>query len=682
MSYTALLSHLHRPSSTSPPALPTLQGLIVHHLSQLKPSPTPLAAAIVSSPLFRPFSFAKLDALSISFRHAVHAKLRLLKDEPSGLFLPSLNARLANWSTSLLKGFEGGHAITRLACCSGLLLGLDDILQKLPAKQPDVKYSVEDELILAFADVIDLFISSDSWGKEFQPITEVGEDALTLPLIISSQALLVVPPEKLVALPLQQMLSLVVRAITQAFVHGTFISAFSSHPETNPDFKVSIKSEAPIYGEINAVASSHAMVHMGSLSKLCSRCISLYVDYRPKLALPPVHETFRALENMARKVEVGWLSSGLAEADEESIAPETRPLTTSIWTILKTLLFCTIMITEAGLSTSVYIPPAFSHSSAALALITLRTFSHLAFVIEKFGGAGHGAFAELKRGFYLALDVLANNADESEQFVKGLCDEMWSGGFASTHSVQRAKKAFALSAIEQLVPVLSPTTIQTIVLPFCSPHLSDYTHRGEFESAHSVVLAIFSSRSKRVVLDASARSDDPLVLGSAFTERMVPFYLQCLLENSAGGRLNVSQLCLAFAVLVKSASLTRDPALAWFCISSILATSKELSQDSERRHRLHLALVSSLPSLPLTLLPQALSAVNDVIDCTTNDANCKELVEALFREIMENVGDAEKEYAIRWWNERRAEWSGAELDPAVHDGDRSGTKGLETVSRL
>lgn len=127
------------------------------------------------------------------------------------------------------------------------------------------------------------------------------------------------------------------------------------------------------------------------------------------------------------------------------------------------------MITEAGLSTSIYIPPAFSHSSAALALTTLRTFSHLAFVIEKFGGAGHGAFAELKRAFYLALDVLANNPDESEQFVRGLCDEMWSSGFASMHPVQRAKKAFALSAIEQLVSVLSPTTIQTIVLPLCSP---------------------------------------------------------------------------------------------------------------------------------------------------------------------------------------------------------------------
>lgn len=61
------------------------------------------------------------------------------------------------------------------------------------------------------------------------------------------------------------------------------------------------------------------MVHMGSLSKVCSRCISLYVDYHPKLALTPVHETFRALETIARKVEAGWLNSDLVEANEESI---------------------------------------------------------------------------------------------------------------------------------------------------------------------------------------------------------------------------------------------------------------------------------------------------------------------------------------------------------------------------
>lgn len=153
-------------------------------------------------------------------------------------------------------------------------------------------------------------------------------------------------------------------------------------------------------------------------------------------------------------------------------------------------------------------------------------------------------------------------------------------------------------------------------------------------------------------------------------------------QNSSDGKLNVRQLCLAFAILVKSASLTRDPALAWLCISSILATCKESSQDLDRRHRLHLALISTLPSLPLASLPQALSAMKEVVDSTSNDASRKELVEALFQEIMENIGDAEKEYAVHWWNERRIEWSVAGPDHGVHDGESLGTRVSETAPRL
>lgn len=130
----------------------------------------------------------------------------------------------------------------------------------------------------------------------------------------------------------------------------------------------------------------------------------------------------------------------------------------------------------------------------------------------------------------------------------------------------------------------------------------------------------------------------------------------------------MTQLRLAFAVLVKSASLTRDPALAWLCISSIFATCKELGQDTDRRHRLHLALISSVPSLSLALLPQALSEVKDIIDGTPDDAIRKELMEALFQEIVENIGDMEKEFAVHWWNERRVEWSIAGLDPATREG--------------
>lgn len=137
--------------------------------------------------------------------------------------------------------------------------------------------------------------------------------------------------------------------------------------------------------------------------------------------------------------------------------------------MLKTLLFCTVMITEAGLSAVVYAPPVLSHVAPSLTLVVLRNLWHLAFVIEKFGGAGHGSFPELKRAFYLALDILAEFKVESEHFVQEICKELWSSPLDPSHPVQQAKKAFALSAIEQLVPVLGTSTIQMFVLLLASP---------------------------------------------------------------------------------------------------------------------------------------------------------------------------------------------------------------------
>jgi hypothetical protein len=113
-----------------------------------------------------------------------------------------------------------------------------------------------------------------------------------------------------------------------------------------------------------------------------------------------------------------------------------------IWTMLKTLLFSTIMIGEASLSSLVFIPahiaqrlaPSSSYfasapdspqdtASSSLAKMTLHSLSHLSFVISQFGGVGsaEGGFPELKKVFYLVLDILAVDKEGSETFVRQLC---------------------------------------------------------------------------------------------------------------------------------------------------------------------------------------------------------------------------------------------------------------------
>lgn len=176
--YTILLTHLHRPTTTLP--LETIAASFSHYLATITPSPTPLAATIISSPLFIPVSHPKLQILFTGFRHAVHFKHNNLSNNQGGLFDLGLKTRLRKWVLGVLKGFEGGMGIVRLACAGGLLIGLEDMKGRITLASG--RGAVENKLVVAFAEVIELYEHSQEgsgWEKEFQPVTEQGERAYT-----------------------------------------------------------------------------------------------------------------------------------------------------------------------------------------------------------------------------------------------------------------------------------------------------------------------------------------------------------------------------------------------------------------------------------------------------------------------------------------------------------------------
>lgn len=146
----------------------------------------------------------------------------------------------------------------------------------------------------------------------------------------------------------------------------------------------------------------------------------------------------------------------------------------------------------------------------------------------------------------------------------------------------------------------------------------------------------------------------------------------CFSQNSAEGRLSTLQLRLAFAALVRSAASTTDLSLAWFCIDCILTAIPSASErDNERKHRLYLTLISCVPSVPLTLLPRLLDPIRSAIDTTEEEPKRKEMINALFTEIKERVGDREKEYMVRWWGEQRLKWAATALDHGEAQGGRT-----------
>ena len=203
------------------------------------------------------------------------------------------------------------------------------------------------------------------------------------------------------------------------------------------------------------------------------------------------------------------------------------------------------------------------------------------------------------------------------------------------------------------------------------------------------------------------------------------------------------QLCMAYAALVRSASsfgyanaapsdtydagTTQADTMAWFCIeilldaihqvsvapikgtfpyssapkaetSSAAASSQSTQTPSGHLHRLHLALVASVPSVPLMLLPRLLIEVKAIIMSVAPSSEVREvgrgakemrgeLVEALFKAISQDVGDAEKEYAIEWWYENLQALAHADapLRHPVSDGAEAAaasTRIANVISRL
>ncbi|KAK7048188.1 hypothetical protein R3P38DRAFT_3256846 [Favolaschia claudopus] len=714
--YTNLLAHLQRQTPFAP--LPTIQSALAHHLSNSSPLPTPLAASIISSPLFSllPFSHSKLQTLFTAFRHATHLKYRDLKtaDENrsavGSVFSRGTAARVNQWTAAVLKGLKGGQPILRLACSGGLLAGLEDI--KNADKLETGRSQLENEIIISVAESIDVYAhASSGWEAEFRPKGDV--DTMTLALILAAQSLTLVVPTKLKALPLSVLADLLVFTVTSAFASGTFLSAASSSKSSTSSPTLRAINESPL------------MEFIAPLSKLTALTLTIFIESRPAEGMVTAAAALAALQPLSKSLESDWIGGSMAkvlQADDD----DTREQATMIWKTLKTLLFSNIMIADAILSAIIYVPPAAYPSATtavppALALTVLHTLSDLSFVVSQFGGVTTTAspgFVELKKTFYLALDILSKSREESERFVRQLCASVadWQGRREKEYSDPdvQAKTAYALTCIEQLVPVLSGECIQLYALPLALPHLSDASYRETYESSHSVVLAVFAAHADRHAKSDTEFSGDDTKYSSEgragkgkdaprpFTERMVPFYAHCLIENSIDGRLNTPQLRLAFASLVRSASSSTASscegsastfptrlgdayALAWYCIDALLAAIRDAASqgDTERVHRLRLTLISSVPSLPLVLLPRVLEEVKTAILSSEGDARAgRELVEAMYEEISERVGDQEKEVVLRWWYENRRAFGNDLLvgGPEVKEG--SGEGEVEVLSRL
>ena len=121
--------------------------------------------------------------------------------------------------------------------------------------------------------------------------------------------------------------------------------------------------------------------------------------------------------------------------------------------------------------------------------------------------------------------------------------------------------------------------------------------------------------------------------------------------------MSTEQLCLAYSNLARATrqSGSRQSTRVSLCIDHLISVihsaPTENAQSDEYKKRLILTLISVMSAVPFRLLPRVLDEVKLAVADAPDSEWKEELLEKVRQEIMDQVGDAEKEYCLNWWNE-------------------------------
>ncbi|KLO17280.1 hypothetical protein SCHPADRAFT_994449 [Schizopora paradoxa] len=694
--YLNLLQHLRKRESTL--SKDTLHGAISHYLVHLPPAnpiPTPLVAFVVTSHLWRPFDLTQLLSLASAFRSAVHLKHEILEKESRGLFGGTLSGHLSEWTLNVLSGLENGDSIMKMAVCGGVLMGLNDLQSKVVVRS---RCKVEESLVLNFSEVLEDAsaqpINSDgAWENEFLPRTEDSHKRLNIAVLLASHHFPFVTDSVVSAVRLPIIIGLCLSTLESAFKAGRFLAEATSSAGSNESGSRFDESSRVTKG-IEELTTSVNFLNVAPITKLLARSIVLYADNAPRSKRASVWDAISqvsdALGTMSGAVERDWRSSPLQNINSDADLDVPSPRTTEkIWLILKTLLFSIVMVEQAVLDVMLYLPSISSQRSAngkqrgssrsaqGIASSLLYTLMHLSFVVAEFGGVtaptstGNeptGGFPELRKVFYMALDLLSTDQQCSMDFIDTIFDEVhFVQALVQNNTLARSKTTLALACIEQLVPVVNEECVERHILPLCEPHLWNPGIRETYESSHSVMLAIFAAHARNSL-------SSTLDTHSSFYHRLVPGYAKALIQNAEEGKLTTAQFRLAYSALVRSAgsaskgthSLDED-SLAWLCISILLEAieTRRAHQGTEELERLHLTLISLTSNISVTLLGRILDEVGKVIEGEKVPRRKKILIDALYEELVEKFGDMEKEAALKWWYKNIRHWDVMGLEDHV-----------------
>lgn len=440
-----------------------------------------------------------------------------------------------------------------------------------------------------------------------QAVRAALQEVRDVPLYMAAQLAPFVPDRKIHALDPVQLTSATSDAILSLFEgpdRSSFLFALPQDVKQDAD-QIQLNPNGTTVRVVRGVTDSTLFPLLGPLSKLMSRALakavtSLTSDQLSALLLGTSDaalvqqageaEFFPLLVRMSHvssRLEESWLSSPLAGAEEQQITEPSRKLTKELWNVFKTLLFSYTMVFDSMMDSLVDmcpsptltippVPPAATNELANPALqqgsrrwprastsnlpapylmivqMVLATYSQLYWITSTFGSDGFDVYRKV---FYSALDVVGRDGEACIQLLELIApvsidavESSLSADGLEVNAAKRSSTTYFLNVAEQLVGVLPDEVVEQLILPICRPYLENTRFSDTFESAHSVVLALYSSH-KRCILN------------------LAPFYVELLIA-SYPKRLTAVQFEYAMSTVVSAIS-DRSDSVAWWVINKL-----------------------------------------------------------------------------------------------------------------
>lgn len=487
------------------------------------------------------------------------------------------------------------------------------------------------------------------------------------------------------------LLPLAVWAITaeEGFCQGQFLADIGAEVAESPSHQLAWSPMTPSFRQLQELDKRPIMANMGPLAKLTGYVVQQVTDTRVVL------QAQDALLDFTCKVLGAWQRNRLSEVDPAiegaALTPETLSSTwPALWALLRKLMFGVVAMLQSIVSRSLLDPYMLNDVAApGIATKSLHILRNLFFISSR---NGNNAFQVYTFTYLTSIDVISRNAVIASSLLHEIRPAENAPVFTSY--LQGVLDLFYLNLAEHLPLTLPTAACETLIIKPATAYMS---HEGAmtssmielFESAHSAVLSTLSCPQH-----------------SALTIQITPFYVIKLFE-SFPQQISPRQFRVAFKTVMQIVSppfpiAEMEPQFSETLLEMLrsyttaasttpippkpdavsqAASSEQEEEPLSQQSSLTLALVDSLPFLPLPLLEEwltiAAQAMYEIADPALREPVKNRLLEILVS------GEMDVERAaigVAWWGThggRDLVFSGGN-QPAM----MSGALGADRTSRL